>query len=92
MAYEASVLRRATRRLEEERARRAGQVAQALERRYLEGLVGRTLSVLFEQDEDGCSKGHAPNYVEVRLPEAGLHNVIRDVTVTGVGAGYLMGE
>lgn len=77
--------------VKEERARRAGQTARAMERRYLDGLVGRTLSVLFEQDEGGYSKGHAPNYVEVRLPEPGLHNVLRDVTVTGVGEGYLIG-
>ena len=77
--------------VKEERAHRAGQTARAMERRYLDGLVGRTLSVLFEQDEGGYSKGHAPNYVEVRLPEPGLHNVLRDVTVTGVGEGYLIG-
>lgn len=77
--------------VKEERAHRAAQTAQDMERRYLDSLVGRTLSVLFEQDEDGCSKGHAPNYVEVRLPEPGLHNVIRDVTITGVGEGYLIG-
>ena len=78
--------------IKEERAHRAIQTAQSMERRYLTSLVGRTLSVLFEQDEDGCSKGHAPNYVEVRLPEPGLHNVIRDVSIVGVEQGYLMGE
>ena len=78
--------------VKEERAHRAAQVAQAMERRYLESLTGRTLSVLFEQDEDGCSKGHAPNYVEVRIKEPGLHNVVRDVTVTGVEGDHLIGE
>ena len=78
--------------VKEERAHRAGQTARAMERRYLESLVGRTLSVLFEQDEGDCSKGRAPNYVEVRLPGRGLHNVIRDVTITAAGEGYVMGE
>lgn len=78
--------------IKEERAHRAAQTAQALEQRYLKHLVGRTLAVLFEQDENGCSKGHAPNYVEVRLAKPGLHNVVRDVTITDVGAGYLIGE
>ena len=78
--------------VKEERAHRTAQTAQAMERHYLEGLVGRTLSVLFEQDEEGCSKGHAPNYVEVRLKEPGLHNVVRDVIVTGVEEDHLIGE
>ncbi|MGN0969027.1 MAG: radical SAM protein, partial [Oscillospiraceae bacterium] len=78
--------------VKEERAHRAAQAAQVLERRYLDSLVGCTLSVLFEQDENGCSKGHAPNYVEVRVREPGLHNVIRDVTVTGVEEDHLIGK
>lgn len=76
----------------EERAHRGAQVAQAMEQAYLNRLIGRTLPVLFEQDEDGCSKGHAPNYVEVRIPTPGLHNVVRDVTITGVKDNYLIGE
>ena len=78
--------------VKEERAHRAAQVAHTMERRYLESLIGRTLSVLFEQDEDGCSKGHAPNYVEVRVKEPGLHNMMRDATVTGVEENHLIGE
>ena len=63
-----------------------------MEQTYLSGLIGRTLPVLFEQDEDGWSKGHAPNYVEVRLKETGLHNVIRNVTITGVENNHLIAE
>ena len=77
--------------VKEQRAHRAAQTAQAMERRYLDALVGSTLCVLFEQDADGCSRGHAPNYVEVRVPGAGLHNVLRDVTITGVEADHLIG-
>jgi threonylcarbamoyladenosine tRNA methylthiotransferase MtaB len=82
----------APRAVKEARAHRAGELARSMERRYLSSLVGKTLPVLFEQDEDGGSKGHAPNYVEVRLSQPGLHNVLRDVTITGVGDGYVTGE
>ena len=78
--------------VKDERAHRGAQVAAQMEQDYLRSLIGRTLPVLFEQDEDGCSKGHAPNYVEVRVPAPGLHNVVRNVTVTGVKDNYLIGE
>ncbi len=78
--------------VKEERAQRAAQVAEEMEKRYLDGLKGRRLSVLFEQDEDGCSKGHAPNYAEVRIPTPGLHNVVLDVTITGTADHHLIGE
>ena len=78
--------------LKEERAHRAAETARAMEQTYLSQLVGRTLPVLFEQDEAGRSKGHAPNYVEVRYHEPGLHNVVRNVTVTGVEDNYLIAE
>ena len=77
--------------VKEERAHRAAQAAAEMEQTYLTGLIGRTLPVLFEQDEDGCSKGHAPNYVEVRTNTSGLHNMVRDITVTGVQDNYVIG-
>ena len=36
------------------RAAQAGAVADAMTRRYLEGLIGSTQAVLFEEDQDGC--------------------------------------
>ena len=78
--------------LKDERAHRAAEVAKAMEQAYLNSLIGSTLPVLFEQDEDGRSKGHAPNYVEVHAAQSGLHNVVRSVTVTGVEKNYLIAE
>ena len=78
--------------IKEERAHRAAETATAMEQNYLNRLVGRTLPVLFEQDENGRSKGHAPNYVEVRFKEPGLHNVVRNVTITGTENNYLIAE
>ena len=80
------------RAVKEERARRARAVAEELRRRYLEEQVGRTLSVLFEEEKDGLWRGHAPNYTEVTVSGQGLHNVERPVRITGVSGERLTGE
>ena len=77
--------------VKEERAHRAAQVAAGLHRQYLEGCVGRTYPVLFEQSRDGRYFGHAPNYMEVLADGADLHNQVRDVTITGTDGEVLLG-
>ena len=41
--------------------------------------MGEVLPVLFEEEREGLWRGHAPNYVEVLVPGAELHNVERPV-------------
>ena len=77
--------------VKEERAHRAAQVAAGLHRQYLEGCVGRTYPVLFEQPRDGRYFGHAPNYMEVLVDGADLHNQVRRVTITGTDGEVLLG-
>lgn len=77
--------------VKEERAHRAAQVAAGLHRKYLEGCVGRTYPVLFEQPRDGRYFGHAPNYMEVLVDGADLHNQVRRVTITGTDGEVLLG-
>ncbi|WP_297290481.1 tRNA (N(6)-L-threonylcarbamoyladenosine(37)-C(2))-methylthiotransferase MtaB [uncultured Flavonifractor sp.] len=78
--------------VKEERAHRAGEAARQLHRTWLESWVGQTLPVLFEEEKDGLWRGHAPNYTEVFVPGQGLHNVIRDVKITGLHGEGLLGE
>ena len=78
--------------VQEERAHRAGEVAREMEQTYLQSLVGSTLPVLFEEVKDGLWQGHAPNYVAVRAAGENLHNQLRQVTITGVDGGHLLGE
>ena len=78
--------------VQEERAHRAGEVAREMEQTYLQSLVGSTLPVLFEEVKDGLWQGHAPNYVAVRAQGGHLHNQLRQVTITGVDGGHLLGE
>lgn len=78
--------------VQEERAHRANTVAQEMEEAYLQALVGSTLPVLFEEEKEGLWQGHAPNYVAVRAEGENLHNQLRQVTITGVGDGILLGK
>ena len=76
----------------ESRAHRAAQVAEQMEQAYLSGLVGQVLPVLFEEEKDGLWRGHAPNYVAVHASGEDLHNVLRDVRITGVSGSALLGQ
>ena len=78
--------------VQEERAHRAGEVAREMEQTYLQALVGTTLPVLFEEEKEGLWQGHAPNYVAVRAQGDHLHNQLRQVKITGVKNGILLGH
>lgn len=84
--------------VKEARCRRAAAVAKEMELRYLTLWVGETLPVLFEETAQGANagagewRGHAPNYVQVRAPGKDLHNVLKNVRITGVQGTTLTGE
>ena len=78
--------------VKEDRAHRAGEVARALHRTWLESWVGYTLPVLFEEEKDGLWRGHAPNYTEVFILGEGLHNIIKDVKIVEVYEDGLKGR
>ena len=59
---------------------------------WLERWVGETLTVLFEEEKEGLWRGHAPNYTEVFAPGEGLHNVIKEVKITGIHRDGLKGS
>ena len=78
--------------VKEERAHRAADVAAEMRRAYLDGCVGRVYPVLFEQPKDGTFFGHAPNYMEVLAQGENLHNVVKQVRITGTDGDILFGE
>ena len=78
--------------VQEERAHRAACVAEEMEQNYLAELIGSVLPVLFEEEKNGLWQGHAPNYVAVRAQGDDLHNCLRNVRVTTVDGGMLVGE
>jgi len=79
--------------VKEERARRAAEAAARMEQAYLSRFVGRTVEVLFEEERDGLWRGHTTRYSEVAAVSGeNLHNVLRDVQITAVEQGRLLGE
>ena len=59
---------------------------------YRQGMVNTSVSVLFEEKDGVYYVGHAPNYVKVYARGEGLHNQVRQVTVTEVYADGVLGR
>ena len=78
--------------VKEERAARAGALAEELRGAYLQGCVGRVYHVLYEQEADGLFQGHAPNYMTVAVKGEDLHNGVLPTRILGVRDGGLLGE
>ena len=74
--------------VKEERAERAAAVARGMKAAYLARCVGRTLSVLFEGEENA---GHAMNYAEGCAPGA-AQNEVRAVRILRSDGERLYGE
>ena len=78
--------------IREERAHRAAQVAAKMHRAYLDGCVGGTFPVHFEQARGEQYTGHAPNYMLVAVTGGEeLHNRVLDVTITHTDGETLYG-
>ena len=78
--------------VKEERAHRAAAVAQEMHQAYLDGCVGQVYPVLFEQPKGDKYFGHAPNYMEILADGENLHNVVKNVKITGISGNALLGE
>lgn len=88
----AAAMRQLTSAVKEERAARAAEVAEEMHEAYLQSCVGKVFPVLFEQEKEGRFAGHAPNYMEVLAQGEELHNAVRNVEITAVENGSLVGE
>ena len=78
----------------ERRAKAAGRTAVELQQAYLQAQRGQILSVLVERTEEGVSRGHSENYLEVLLrdPDAACRRgEIIPVRITEVSGPYLVG-
>ena len=78
--------------VKEDRSRRAIAVAQEMTKSYLHALIGRELSVLFEEPDGAYFTGHAPDYTKVYAQGQDLHNRIRTVKVTGLYQDGVLGQ
>ena len=75
------------RAVKEERVRRAAAAAARTKGAFLDGMVGRTLPVLFENSH----AGHADNYCPVRVEEPVRRGSVLRVHITGVEGETLLG-
>lgn len=73
------------------RAREAQSIAEEMQQRYLESMVGKSLSVLFETERDGLCRGHSENYCEVSAPGENLHGIVKNVHISSVSGKNLIG-
>ncbi len=76
----------------EARAHEAAEAAAQMHRAYLEGCVGKTYPVLFEQAHGGYYTGHAPNYMEVAVEGEDLHNRVVSVEIVRTDGQRLYGR
>lgn len=78
-------------KVREERAGRAIAAAKVMQEEYLHSQVGKTLSVLYETEENGRSRGHAMNHTLVEA-EGLFHGQVLDTEITDVKDGVLIGS
>jgi threonylcarbamoyladenosine tRNA methylthiotransferase MtaB len=77
----------------EQRAARAGALEAQMRRAYQSQFLGKTLPVLFEQqDKAGHWTGHTPNYILVEAPGVDLRNTVCPVRITALTPQGLLGE
>ncbi len=71
--------------VKEERAKRASRVAKTARQAYLSSFVGKTVSVLFEEEQNGMWRGHCKEYILVEVEsEETLKNQVLDILVCSV--------
>lgn len=69
----------------EARVKRASEVAKRSRAKYLQTLVGKTVSVLFEEAENGMWRGHSKEYILVEAEsETALKNQVLDVEIIAI--------
>ena len=78
--------------VKESRSRAAIALAEEMSRAYRKAMTGTVQQVLFEEPEDGCFTGHAPNYVKVYVKGEHLHNEIRPVRILEIFRDGVLGE
>ena len=77
--------------IRKERARRATEIAEAIEKDFKTAQIGKTVEVLFEQEKSGLYTGHSKNYLEISINEKVEKNSIHMVKIKTINNGILTG-
>ena len=78
--------------IKEQRSSKLIKLSDDNEKQYLDLYVGQTVQVLFEQEEGEYVKGHASNYIVVKVKEQRLENKFRKVRIIKREGLELIGE
>ena len=75
------------------RSKRMIEVTNQTEKEFLEGQIGKTVSVLFETNENGFSEGYTKDYARVKVKTESAHSgEILNVKLISAKNGYCIGE
>ena len=78
--------------IKEERSHKLIKLSDENEKKFLDTYIGKTIEVLFEQDEQGYSKGHTSNYIVIKVKKKNIENQIIKVKIINRDELELMGE
>lgn len=77
-----------------ERAKTIIEIAEEMKKNYYQQFIGKTVSVLFEQERKGYMVGHTSNYLEVKVlsEQSIVENSILDVIIMSLEDSILLGQ
>lgn len=80
--------------IKKERSHDISALEKEISRKFLKKQEGKTLRVLFEgkSDMEGYMSGYSTNYLRVNVKDDLKENDIKDVLITGIKEGELVGE
>ena len=78
--------------VKEQRSRQANEIARQMADAYRSRFVGKTMEVLFEEQDGAYFTGYTSNYLKVYVKGQALHNQILQVQITGVFQDGVMAE
>ena len=74
------------------RVHEASLIADEMLQTYRKSMIGKTLYVLFETEDQEGSSGHSENYIPVTVRGTGLRGEVLPVLIKGLNGEHLQGE
>ena len=79
-------------KIKEERSHNLIELSNKNEKIFLDRHIGKTVEVLFEQQEGEYIKGHTSNYVIVKIKEKNIENKMLEIKIIKEDKLELIGE
>ena len=68
-------------KIKEKRSHKLIELSNKNEKEILKDYIGKEMQVLFEQEEEGYTRGHTSNYITVKIKEKNIENEIKKVEI-----------